>query len=162
MVTRLKNGIQKPKNVVYTQAFFVPNVVPSSFTEASKYPKWMDSMKEDYDAFIQNGTQELVPFEVDMKVIGNRWIYRIKRKPTSEFDRLESRVVAKGYHQEKAIDFFETFNPIVKHETIRLAVVMDLSKNQVIRQLEVNNTYLNGNLDEVVYMNKPQEFEVQS
>lgn len=58
--------------------------------------------------------------------------------------------------------FFETFNPIVKHTTIRLIPAITISKNQVIRQLYVNNACLNGDLEEVEYMIQPQVFQVQS
>lgn len=116
-----------------TQAFSAHDVELITFAEATNYYKWMVSMKEEYDTLIKNGTQELVPFEVEMKVIRNRWVSRIKRKPIRDIDRLNSRVVTKGYHQVEGMDYFETFSPIVKHTTIRLILTLDMSKKWVLR-----------------------------
>ena len=67
--------------------------------------------------------------------------------------------MAKGFHQTQGIDYVETFSPIVKPLTIQIILILTLSKGWLIHQLDVNNAFLNGDLDEVVFMSQPQGFE---
>ena len=67
--------------------------------------------------------------------------------------------MAKGFHQIQGIDYVETFSPIVKSLTIQIILILALSKGWLIHQLDVNNAFLNGDLDEVVFMSQPQGFE---
>ena len=70
-----------------------------------------------------------------------------------------TRLVVQGYSQEEGIDYFETFNPVIKPATIRLVLSIAISNHWCIRLLDINNTFLNGNLLEDVYMRQPSGFE---
>nr|GEW12408.1 reverse transcriptase domain-containing protein [Tanacetum cinerariifolium] len=75
-----------------------------------------------------------------------------------EFDRLQARLVAKGYRQEEGTDFEESFAPVVRIEAICILIVNAASKNMTIYQMDVKTAFLNGELKEEVYVSQPEGF----
>ncbi|GJR20118.1 retrovirus-related pol polyprotein from transposon TNT 1-94 [Tanacetum coccineum] len=75
-----------------------------------------------------------------------------------EFDRLQARLVAKGYRQEEGIDFEESFSPVARIEAIRIFIANAANKNMVIYQMDVKTAFLNGELKEEVYVSQPEDF----
>lgn len=94
-----------------------------------------------------------------MKVISNKWIYKVKTHADSTLERLKARLVARGFEQFAGIDFLETFSPVVKATTIRLMFAIAATKEWVVQQLDINNAFLNGVLENTVYMMQPRGFE---
>ncbi|MCO5557421.1 hypothetical protein L7F22_010985 [Adiantum nelumboides] len=76
-------------------------------------------MQNEYDAIMKNGTWSLCDFPVGEKAIDTKCIFMSKRKPDGNVDRYKAQLVAKGYAQEKGIDFDETFAPTCRMTTIR-------------------------------------------
>ena len=72
--------------------------------------------------------------------------------------KYKERLVTKGFHQTYGVDFFKTFSPVVKPCTIRIIVSLVVMNHWTIRQLDVNNAFLNGVLTEDVFMHQPEGF----
>ncbi|KAG7599495.1 Reverse transcriptase RNA-dependent DNA polymerase [Arabidopsis suecica] len=157
MLTRSKNNIQKP-NRKFANNIRLEEIEPTSHVQALKDEHWRHAMGDEFDSIVRNGTFTLVDPRFASNVVGNRWIFVIKRKADGTIDRFKARLVAKGFHQRPGIDFQETFSPVIKHVTIRLVLGLAARKNWVLRQLDVNNAFLQGKLTEEVYMSQPPGF----
>ncbi|RVW54053.1 Retrovirus-related Pol polyprotein from transposon RE1 [Vitis vinifera] len=152
MITRGKSGIVKPK-------FFIVAVrEPSSVAAAFQQDEWKKAMVAEYDALQRNNTWSLVPLPAGRQAIGCKWVYKTKKNPDGTVQKYKARLVAKGFHQQVGFDFTETFSPVVKPSTIRVVFTIALSRNWAIKQLDVNNVFLNGDLQEEVFMQQPQGF----
>lgn len=115
-------------------------------------------MSQEFDALQHNQTWSLVPSNSASNIVGCKWVYRTKYKPDGSIDRLKARLVAKGFHQRPGIDFAETFSPVVKPATLRLILSLAVSQGWSLRQLDINNAFLQGTLTEDVYMAQPPGF----
>jgi Reverse transcriptase (RNA-dependent DNA polymerase) len=91
-------------------------------------------------------------------IIGCKWVYKTKRDPDGSVERYKARLVVKGYNQEAGIDYVDTYNPVIRATTIRAILSLVVSSNWPIKQLDISNAFLNGDLTEQVYMHQPQGF----
>ena len=98
-------------------------------------------MELEFAAFQHNKTWYLVPSPSSGKVIGCKWVSKLKLQPDGQIERYKAHLVVKGYHQTKGIDYFKTSNPIVKPPTIYIVLSLALSQNWCIRQLDVHNAF---------------------
>ena len=87
-----------------------------------------------------------------VKVIGLKWIFKIKRNADGSINKFKARLVAKGYVQEHGIDFEEMFAPVARIESIRLLISLAFAKRWEIHHLDVKTTFLHGELNEEVYV----------
>ncbi|GJS35501.1 ribonuclease H-like domain-containing protein [Tanacetum coccineum] len=131
---------------------------PKTYFEASKYSHWIDAMNQEMNALLRNGTWELVELPEGRKAIGSKWIYKIKFRSSGEIDRYKARLVAQGFGQKEGIDYEETFSPVVKMVTVRCLLNIVVSMSWPVFQLDVNNAFLYGDLEEVVYMKPPEGY----
>jgi hypothetical protein len=120
--------------------------------EALGDPNWKKAMQEEIEVLHKNGTWHLVPPTKGTNIIECRWVFKIKRKADGSIERYKGRLVAKGYKQRYGIDYEDTFSPIVKIATVRLVLSIVVSKGWYLRQLDVQNAFLHGVLEEEVYM----------
>ncbi|GJY92325.1 integrase [Tanacetum coccineum] len=115
-------------------------------------------MKEEYDVLVKNETSSLVPRASNTNVVDCKWVYMLKRDKNGAITRYKARFIAKGFQQQPGIDFHETFSLVVKSKTIRVALSLVVTNNWPLRQLDVQNAFLHGNLKERVYMKQPSVF----
>ncbi|CAL2264036.1 unnamed protein product [Prunus armeniaca] len=127
-------------------------------SSASFSPQWKQAMQEEIDALHMQGTWSLVPNPGNKNIVGSKWIYKIKRNSDGSIARHKAWLVAQGFSQEQGLDFSETFSPIVRHTTIRLILSLDAMNKWQLRQLDVKNAFLHGELEEEVFMKQPQGF----
>jgi len=119
---------------------------------------WHTAMQEELRALHSNQTWLLVPPHPSMNAIGSRWVYKIKRHADGQVTRYKARLVARGFTQQEGIDYLETFSPMIKPTTVRLVLTIVVSYGWTIHQLDVHNAFLNGILQEKVYMAQPPGF----
>ena len=111
---------------------------PLSFDEAQNSENWLAAaMQNEYDAIMKNGTWSLCDFPIGKKAIGCKWFFNLKQKPDCSVDRYKVRLVAKGYAQEKGIDFDETFAPTCRMTTIRSICALAAHNGWNVHQLDI-------------------------
>lgn len=131
---------------------------PSCFEQARQDKKWRDAMQQEIKALEKNGTWTLEDLPEEKKTIDSKWVYKTKYKSNGEVERYKARLVAKGFTQMKGVDYHETFAPVAKLVTVRTLLAVAIKKDWIIHQLDVNNAFLHGDLNEEVYMKVPQGF----
>ena len=156
MQTKAKSCIFKPR--MLTAAASPIHQEPSSVSEALSLPHWLPSMGLEYDALLRNNTWEIVPSHPTQTIVHNKWIFRTKVKDDGTLGRYKARLVAKGFQQTLGVDFFDTFNLVVKASTIRIILTIAVTRQWEIHHIDVNNTFLNGDLQETVFMAQPEGF----
>ena len=110
------------------------------------------------DSLISNNTWKLVDLPPGCKTIGCKWVLRRKLKPDGTIEKFKARLVAKGFKQKEDIDFFDTFSPVTKITSIRLLIAIAAIYNLMIHQMDVKTAFLNGDLEEEIYMDQPEGF----
>ncbi|CAN0862290.1 Retrovirus-related Pol polyprotein from transposon TNT 1-94 [Linum grandiflorum] len=130
-------------------------LIPRSYEEACKDPRWVAAMHEEIGALEENHTWDIVPRPAHAAVIGCRWVYTIKRHPDGSIDRYKARLVAQGFRQEFGVDYDETFAPVAKMQTVRTLLAIAAHRHWDMTQLDVKNAFLHGDLKEVVYLACP-------
>ncbi|KAH9687461.1 retrovirus-related pol polyprotein from transposon RE1 [Citrus sinensis] len=161
MQTRSKNNIFRPKTIFTLTTTKHPtplSLEPTSVSQAVKQKEWTNAMHEELHALAKNGTWDLVPRESHHNVVGYKWVFRIKRNPDGSIARYKARLVAKGFNQRPGLDYTDTFSPVIKPTTIRVVLSIAISSGWPINQLDVNNAFLHGHLDEEVFMSQPPGF----
>ena len=134
---------------------------PHSYKEAAQSPhraQWEQAMQDELDSIKANDTYALVPLPAGRQAIGCKWVFKIKRHADGSIDRYKARLVAKGYSQLYGIDFTETFAPVVRFSSLRAILAIAASADYDIHQMDVKTAFLNGDLDEDIYMQQPDGY----
>jgi len=158
--TWLHSGIVKPKvrtdgTVRWGMVSQLASEEPATVREALHDKNWASAMQAEYDALQRNHTWRLVPRPQGKNIIDCKWIYKVKRRADGTIDRHKARLVAKGFKQQYGVDYEDTFSPVVKAATIRLVLSIAVSRGWSLCQLDVQNAFLHGLLEEEVYMKQP-------
>ena len=134
---------------------------PRTLKQALQSPhavEWQSAMNKEHDSLIKNETWDLVPRPKGVNVVGNRWVYKLKRDVSGKIDRFKARLVAQGYTQTHGVDYGEVFSPVARLQTIRSLLALGNSNDLEIHQMDVCTAFLNGELDCEVYMEQPKGF----
>jgi hypothetical protein len=154
-----KNHILPPRDVERANVAAIAE--PHTMSEAihsQDASKWELAMQEEYDSLMANGTWELAPLPSNRKRVGCKWVFRTKRDANGDIVRYKARLVAKGFSQVEGVDFNETFAPVAKFSTIRCLLALGAAMDLEIHQMDVKTAFLNGELEEDVYMDQPPGF----
>jgi hypothetical protein len=135
---------------------------PNTIREAkhSKYwSEWLAAMHEELASLKAKGVYEEVnSIPSDRKPVRCKWVLHIKRDKTGAISRFKARLVAKGFTQKPGQDFTFTFAPVARWDSIRALLCLTALHDFELRQLDVKTAYLNGPLEEEIYMNAPDGF----
>lgn len=128
---------------------------PKTFLEAIKSVEFTAAMKSEMTSLEATGTWSVCELPPGKHPVGCKWVYTIKFNPDGTIERFKARLVAKGYTQIEGLDYIDTFSPVAKMGTVRLLLRLAASKNWSITQMDISNAFLNGDLDEEIYMIMP-------
>lgn len=157
MQTRSKNLITKPNTKFFLSTTVSDKIErePQTLNRALEDERWWMACSSEFDAQLKNQTWHLVPPAPHQNLVGNKWVLRIKQLLDGSLDKYKGRLVAKGFTQRPGINFYETFSPAIKSTTIRTVLKVAVSKNWCLRQIDVNNAFLQGTLKSMfIWLNR--------
>ncbi|GJR56621.1 retrovirus-related pol polyprotein from transposon TNT 1-94 [Tanacetum coccineum] len=137
---------------------FISTLEPKNINEALKDENWVMAMQEELNQFKTNEVWELVPNPMDMTIIGTKWVYRNKLDENGVVTRNKARLVAQGYNQQEGIDYDETYAPVARLESIRILLAYACALDFKLYQMDVKSAFLNGFINEEVYVAQPMGF----
>ena len=132
---------------------------PTDVEDAMNSKVWMAAMKEELMMIEKNQTWKLVDRPAHKNVIGVKWIFKAKLNAEGSVNKYKAKLVVKGYSQEPGIDYNDTFAPVSRLDTIKLLLVLAAQTGWLVWQLDVKSAFLNGTLNEEIYIEQPEGFE---
>jgi hypothetical protein len=143
----------------FAHSAFVATFEPKDIGHALSDPNWVNDMHEELENFERNQVWEVVEPPPNCQPIGTKWVWKNKEGENGKLVRNKSRLVAQGYSQKEGIDYEETFAPVAHLEAIRILLAFSMAKGFKLCQMDVNSAFLNGFLEEEVYVKEPLGFE---
>ncbi|GJX25626.1 retrovirus-related pol polyprotein from transposon TNT 1-94 [Tanacetum coccineum] len=137
---------------------FISTIEPKNVNEALTDDSWIVAMQEELNQFIANDVWELVPQPRNMTIIGTKWVFRNKLDENGIVSRNKARLVAQGYNQQEGIDYDETYAPVARLESIRILLAYACALDFKLFQMDVKSAFLNGFINEEVYVAQPLGF----
>jgi hypothetical protein len=129
---------------------------PATYSEvmrSASADQWSEVCQYEIDALAKNGTWELVDLPSGREAVKSKWVFKFKAD-----GHYCVRLVAKGFTQIPGVDFDETFSPVTHFELLHLLLALAMLGEWHIHQMDVKSVFLNGELNEEIYMEQPQGF----
>nr|GEY24655.1 zinc finger, CCHC-type [Tanacetum cinerariifolium] len=138
----------------------VPNEIPEprKAMQSRDSSFWKEAIDDEIGSIMENNTWVLSDLPSGCEPLGYKWIFKRKMKVNGSGDKFKARLVIQGFRQKEGIDYFDTYALVARITTIRLLLSLVAIHNLVIHQMDVNTAFLNGDLDEEVYMKQPEGF----
>ena len=157
----IRKGVSTRSQVSNFYGFtaFVSQIEPKTIKEAIVDKFWTLVMQDELNQFKRNEVWDLVPCPKGKSIIGTKWVFRNKLDKNGIITINKARLVAKGYNQEKGIDYEETYAPVARLKAIRLLLPFVSCLDFKLFQMDFKSAFLNGLLNEEVYVSQPPEFE---
>lgn len=161
---RNRNQLKPPARYGDTlnSLFLMEGNEPKSLQEAlesDRSQQWKEAMDEELAALQKNQTWILTKPPEEETMLPNRWVFKVKLKDDGTIDRYRARLVVKGFLQRPGLDYFETFSPVVKFDSVRMLLALAAARRMHVEQFDVKTAFLYGELEEDVYMEQPAGFE---
>jgi hypothetical protein len=161
---------RRSKRPMITKSFgddftiYLVDDTPKIIVEAFASPDaddWKEAVCSEMDSILSNETWELIDQSYGCKHVGCKWMFKKKLRPDGTIDKYKARLVAKDYTQKEGDDFFDTYSPVIRLTTIRVLLSLAVSHGLLVHQMDVKTAFLNGELEEEIYMTQPDEFVVK-
>jgi hypothetical protein len=163
IVTRKSKRQRVTKSFDNDFVVYLVEDTPTTISETYFSPDadlWKEAVRSEMEYIMSNGTWEVVDRPYGCQAIGCKWIFKKKRRPDGTIERYKAGLVAKGYTQKEGEDFFDTYSPVARLTTIRTLIAVEASYGLIIHQMDVKTTFLNGELDEEIFMDQLEGFIV--
>ena len=115
-------------------------------------------MKSELDSMYSNQVWDIVKAPNNIKLVGCKWVYKRKGGRDRKVETFKARLVVKGYTQKESTDYEETVSPVAMLKSIRILIFIAAHYDYEIWQMNVKTTFLDGNLEEEIYMMQPEGF----
>jgi hypothetical protein len=119
---------------------------------------WKEAINDEMDSILSNNTWILVDLPHGSKPIGCKWVFRRKYNTDGSLQTFKTRLVAKSFKQKEGIDYFDTYAPVARITSIRVLMELASIFDLYVHQMDVKTAFLNGDLEEEVYMEQPERF----
>nr|BAH79981.1 putative unclassified retrotransposon protein [Oryza sativa Indica Group] len=144
---------------VCANSAFVASFEPKDVSHALTEESWINAMHEELENFERNKVWTLVEPPSGHNIIGTKWVFKNKQNEDGLIVRNKARLVAQVFTQVEGLDFDETFAPVATIEAIRLLLAFAASKGFKLYQRDVKSAFLNGFIQDEVYVKQPPGFE---
>ena len=154
-----------PDTHEYEELLFTLDDEPRTLKDAKEspnWPEWRKAMDDELEALERNKTWTITDRPPNVKPIKNKWVFKAKLNPDGSLARYKARLVAKGYSQIPNVDYKETFAPVASMNTIRIMFAAANQLDMELIQFDVKTAFLHGDLEETIYMQLPEGFEVSN
>ncbi|KAK3038255.1 hypothetical protein RJ639_030864 [Escallonia herrerae] len=134
---------------------------PRTYSEAMSSPDaphWKEAINSEIESIMQNHIWELVDLPPENKILECKWIFKRKMKADGTIEKYKARLVVKGYRQKEGLDYFDTNSPFTRIISIQILIAIATINNLEIHQMDVKAAFLNGNLNEEIYIEQPEGF----
>jgi hypothetical protein len=149
---------------VYNTEEFQMEGDPTSFEEAIRSDnssKWLEAMEDEIKSMSTNKVWDLKHIPKGVKTVGCKWVYKTKHDFQGNIERFKARLVAKGFTQREGIDYNEMFSQVSCKDSFRIIMALVAYYDLELHQMDVKTTFLNGDLEENIYMTQPKCFVVE-
>jgi hypothetical protein len=119
---------------------------------------WKEAVQSEMDSIMSNGTWEVVDRPYGCRPVGCKWVFKKKLRPDGTIEKYKARLVAKGYTQKEEEDYFDTYSPVAHLTTIQVLLSLATSHGLFVHQTDVKTAFLNGELEEEIYMDRHDGF----
>jgi hypothetical protein len=134
---------------------------PTCFEEAIQRKEWADAMTEEYQSIMKNEVWEVVPKPKSKDVVSSKWLFKIKHVADGSIEKYKARFFSHGFSQKEGIDYEDTFTLVARYTSIRTIIALAAKMKWKLHQMDVKTTFLNSVIEEEVYIEQPQGFEVE-
>lgn len=138
---------------------------PRSHREAKStphWPEWEKAFEDEIKSLQENNVWNVVIRPAGRKVVGGKWVCKVKGNAIGEVERFKVKYVAKGFTQVQGLDYDEIFAPVVRFESLRMLLAISAIKGWKPRQLDIKTAFLYGILNEEIYMELPEGYKIEN
>jgi histone deacetylase 1/2 len=135
---------------------------PTSYEQALRSDQaelWLTAINEEMQSLLANDTWSLCYAPDGIKPIPVKWVFKLKRDPDGNIERYKARLVAKGFKQEEGVNYSEVFSPVSKYSTFRALIAKAAADDLLLHQLDIKTAFLQGELEEEIYIQLPPGYE---